>query len=310
ALKDAKLQPSEISNIVLVGGSTRMPAIKALVKELFGKDPDENINPDEVVAMGAAIQGAILSGDQSDIVLLDVTPLSLGVETLGSVMTVLIDRNTTIPTQKKETFSTAADNQPGVDIHILQGERKMAVDNRTLGRFQLADIPPAPRGMPKIEVAFDIDADGILNVSAKDTGTGKEQSIEIKASSGLSETEVDQMVKDAESHAEEDEKKKKLVDLRNQADRMVYQTESSMKEHGDKVDDETRLNIERAINDLKEAQKSEEVAVIEKSLSDCMTASQELAKVIYQQTQPPQEAPPVEPTEGVDVVDATVEDAE
>ncbi|NLG43695.1 MAG: molecular chaperone DnaK, partial [Phycisphaerae bacterium] len=256
ALQDAKLSPKDIDEVVLVGGSTRTPRVQQLVKEIFGKEPNRSLNPDEVVAMGAAVQAAVLSGEKSDIVLLDVTPLSLGVETLGGVMTVLIPRNTTIPTSKKEIFSTAADNQPAVDIHVLQGERKMAGDNRTLGRFQLTGIPPAPRGLPQIEVTFDIDANGILNVSAKDLGTGKEQSIEIKASSGLSEQEVQRMVKDAEAHAAEDERKKKLIDVRNQADQVVYSTEKTLKEHGDKVDAATRGEIEQAINRLKDAQKT------------------------------------------------------
>ncbi|MEP0847037.1 MAG: molecular chaperone DnaK [Phycisphaerae bacterium] len=281
ALQDAKLSPRDIDEVVLVGGSTRVPMVQRLVKEIFGKEPNRSINPDEVVAVGAAIQGAVLSGEKSDIVLLDVTPLSLGVETLGGVMTTLIPRNTTIPTSKKEIFSTAADSQTAVDIHVLQGERKMALDNRTLGKFQLAGIPPAPRGVPQIEVTFDIDANGILNVSAKDLGTGKEQRIEIKSSSGLSQDDIERMVKDAESHAGEDEKKKQLVDLRNQADQMLYQTEKTLKEHGDKVDAGTRGEIEQAMNRLRDSVKSDEARVIESAIENLTTTSHKLAEQIY-----------------------------
>mgnify|MGYP000852012393 FL=1 len=284
ALQDAKLSPKDIDEVVLVGGSTRTPRVQQLVKEIFGKEPNRSLNPDEVVAMGAAVQAAVLSGEKSDIVLLDVTPLSLGVETLGGVMTVLIPRNTTIPTSKKEIFSTAADNQPAVDIHVLQGERKMAGDNRTLGRFQLTGIPPAPRGLPQIEVTFDIDANGILNVSAKDVGTGKEQSIEIKASSGLSEQEVQRMVKDAEAHAAEDERKKKLIDVRNQADQVVYSTEKTLKEHGDKVDAATRGEIEQAINRLKDAQKTDDAGTIEKAIENLTQVSFKLGEAVYKAT--------------------------
>jgi molecular chaperone DnaK len=281
ALQDAKLGPKDIDEVVLVGGSTRIPLVQKLVKDIFDKEPNRSINPDEVVALGAAIQGAVLSGEKSDIVLLDVTPLSLGVETLGGVMTRLIQRNTTIPTSKKEIFSTAADSQPAVDIHVLQGERQMADDNRTLGRFQLTGIPPAPRGVPQIEVTFDIDANGILNVSAKDLGTGKEQSIEIKSSSGLSEDEVQKMVKDAESHATEDEKKRKLIDLRNQADQLVYTTEKTLKEHGDKVDAQARAEIEQALNRLKDAQKGDDASTIEKAMEAVTAASHRLAEEVY-----------------------------
>ena len=281
ALQDAKLAPSDIADIVLVGGSTRIPLVQKLVQDIFGREPNRSINPDEVVAMGAAIQGAVLTGEKSDIVLLDVTPLSLGVETLGGVMTTLITRNTTIPTSKKETFSTAADSQPAVDIHVLQGERQMAHDNRTLGRFQLTGIPLAPRGIPQIEVTFDMDANGILNVSAKDLGTGKEQSIEIKSSSGLGEDEVQRMVKDAESHAAEDEGQRKLIDLRNQADQMVYATEKSLKEHGDKVDAKTRGDIEQAVNRLKDVQKGDDASAIEKAIEAVTAASHRLAEEVY-----------------------------
>jgi len=281
ALQDAKLSPKDIDEVVMVGGSTRTPSVQKLAREIFGKEPNRSINPDEVVAVGAAIQGAVLSGDKSDIVLLDVTPLSLGVETLGGVMTVLIPRNTTIPTSKKETFSTASDHQPAVDIHVLQGERKMAEGNRTLGRFQLTGIPPAPRGVPQIEVTFDIDANGILNVSAKDLGTGKEQKIEIKASSGLSDTEVQRMVKDAESHAGDDEAQRKLVDLRNRADQMVYSTEKTLQEHGDKVDGSVRGEIEQAINRLKDVAKGDDAAAIERAIENLTTVSYKLGEAVY-----------------------------
>ncbi|MBC2695992.1 MAG: molecular chaperone DnaK [Desulfobacteraceae bacterium] len=283
ALKDAGLSPKDIDEIILVGGMTRMPAVQERVKRLFAKEPNKGVNPDEVVAVGAAIQGGVLKGDVKDVLLLDVTPLSLGIETLGGVMTRLIEKNTTIPTKKSQIFSTAADSQPAVSIHVMQGEREMAAGNKTLGRFELVGIPPAPRGVPQIEVTFDIDANGIVNVSAKDQATGKEQSIQITTSSGLSKEEINNLVKDAELHAEEDKKKRSLVDARNTADTLIYSTEKSLKDLGDKVDSTTKTKVEDAISQLKKAMEGDDEAEI-KRLSDELTqSSHKLAEAMYQQ---------------------------
>jgi molecular chaperone DnaK len=283
ALKDAGLNADQINEVILVGGMTRMPKVQQKVKDLFGKGPHKGVNPDEVVAIGAAIQAGVLKGDVKDVLLLDVTPLSLGIETLGGVHTKLIEKNTTIPTRKSQTFSTAADNQPAVSIHVLQGEREMAADNKTLGRFELTGIPPAPRGLPQIEVTFDIDANGIVHVSAKDLGTGKEQSIKITASSGLSEEEIKKLVKDAEMHAEEDKKKKELAEARNHADTLIYSTEKTVKELGDKVESALKSEIESAIERLKKAMETSDSSEI-KRLSDELTqASHKLAEKMYSQ---------------------------
>ncbi|TXH78068.1 MAG: molecular chaperone DnaK [Thiothrix sp.] len=264
ALKDAGLSASQINEVILVGGQTRMPKVQEAVKNFFGKEPRRDVNPDEAVAVGAAIQGGVLSGGVKDILLLDVTPLSLGIETLGGVMTKLIEKNTTIPTKAQQVFSTADDNQTAVTVHVVQGERQMARDNKSLGRFDLQDIPPAPRGMPQIEVTFDIDANGILNVSAKDKATGKQQSIVIKASSGLSDAEVERMVKDAEAHAEEDRKQRELVEVRNQADNLIHGTEKSLRDYGDKVEGADRANIESLVRELRDALKGDNKDIIER----------------------------------------------
>ncbi|MFP4087461.1 MAG: molecular chaperone DnaK [Desulfobacteraceae bacterium] len=289
ALKDAGLSANEVDEVILVGGMTRMPKVQQKVKEIFGKDPSKGVNPDEVVAIGAAIQAGVLKGDVKDVLLLDVTPLSLGIETLGGVFTKLIEKNTTIPTKKSQIFSTAADNQPAVEIHVLQGEREMASGNKTLGRFQLVGIPPAPRGVPQIEVTFDIDANGIVNVSAKDMGTGKEQSIKITASSGLTEEEIEKLVKDAELHAEEDKKRKELIDARNSADSLIYSTEKSIKEVGDKLDEETKNNINQAIENLKKAMEGEDVEEIKRLSEELTQASHKLAETMYAKASQEQE---------------------
>ncbi len=281
ALKDAGLTVSQINDVILVGGQTRMPMVQKVVEDFFGKEPRKDVNPDEAVAVGAAIQAAVLSGEVKDILLLDVTPLSLGIETMGGVMTKLIEKNTTIPTKANQVFSTADDNQTAVTVHVLQGEREQASANKSLGRFDLRDIPPAPRGVPQVEVTFDIDANGILNVSAKDKATGKAQSIVIKASSGLSDEEVDAMVKDAQSHAEEDKKFKELVELRNQADGLIHSSEKSLKDLADELSDEEKKGIETAISELRDVIKSNEKAQIEDKLSVLTTASSKMAERVY-----------------------------
>jgi molecular chaperone DnaK len=283
AMKDAGLSAKDINEVILVGGMTRMPAVQERVKKIFEKDPHKGVNPDEVVALGAGIQGGVLKGDVKDVLLLDVTPLSLGIETLGGVMTRLIEKNTTIPTKKSQIFSTAADSQPAVSIHVLQGEREMAASNKTLGRFELVGIPPAPRGVPQIEVTFDIDANGIVNVSAKDQATGKEQSIQITASSGLSQEEIDQLVKDAEMHAEEDKQKRELVEARNSADALIYSTEKSIKDLGDKVDSDTKTKVEESIAALRKAMEGEDTAEIKRVSEELTQASHKLAEAMYQQ---------------------------
>ena len=285
ALKDADVSVSQVDDIILVGGQTRMPLVQKKAKEFFGKEPRKDVNPDEAVALGASIQAAVLAGDVKDVLLLDVTPLSLGIETMGGVMSTLIEKNSTIPTQKSQVFSTADDNQPAVTIHVLQGERKQSAQNKSLGQFDLADIPPAPRGTPQIEVSFDLDANGILNVSAKDKATGKEQSIVIKASSGLSDDEIDQMVRDAESHAEEDRRFEELVTLRNTADGMIHATRKMLGEAADKVEEEEKTAIEQAISELEEALKGDDKAEIEARTQKLTEASSSLAQRMYEQAQ-------------------------
>ncbi len=304
ALKDAGISAKDIQEVILVGGQTRMPVVQQKVKEIFGSEPNRGVNPDEVVAIGAAIQAGVLKGDVKDVLLLDVTPLSLGLETLGNVTTHLIERNTTIPTRKSETFSTAADNQSTVEIHVLQGEREMARDNKTIGRFHLDGIPPAPRGVPQIEVSFDIDANGILNVSAKDRGTGREQKITITASSGLSQDEINKLVKDAEAHSEEDKKQREVIDFKNQADSLLYQTEKTLKDLGDKIPAEAKSKIETAQGRLREAAKGNDINEIKSSMEELNQIFQKISTELYQQTSRDQAGgnggpePTQEPSEG------------
>lgn len=312
AMKDAGIAAKDIDEVILVGGMTRMPRVQQKVKELFGKEPHRGVNPDEVVAIGAAIQAGVLGGDVRDVLLLDVTPLSLGIETLGGVMTKLIEKNTTIPTKKSQVFSTAADSQPAVSIHVLQGERSMAADNRTLGRFELVGIPLAPRGVPQIEVTFDIDANGIVHVSAKDLGTGKEQSIKITASSGLTDEEIRRLVKDADAHAEEDRRKKELIEAKNNADSMSYSVEKNMKEFGDKLDEAERHKIEAAIARVRKAIEGDDLAAIKSAQEELTNASHKMAEAMYAKTaqqeksqQTAQEGPT---SKDDDVVDADFED--
>ena len=316
ALKDAGLIPNQIDEVILVGGMTRVPKVQQLVKDVFGREPHKGVNPDEVVAVGAAIQGGVLAGDVKDVLLLDVTPLSLGIETLGGVMTKLIDANTTIPTRKSEVFSTASDSQPSVEINVLQGERPMAVDNRTLGRFHLDGIPPAPRGVPQIEVTFDIDANGLLHVSAKDKGTAKEQSIRITSSSGLSKEEVEKMKTDAQSHAAEDRKRKEEIDTKNQADNLAFQTEKQLKEFGEKLNAETKGKVESANERLKEAIKGGNISTIKNAMETLNNAWNEASSQMYQQATSgaqggPQAGPQGGPTGGASKADEKkVEDAQ
>ena len=306
ALADAAVDPKKIDEVVLVGGSTRMPKVQQLVKDYFGKDPHKGVNPDEVVAVGAAIQGGVLAGDVKDVVLLDVTPLSLGIETLGGVMTTLIPRNTTIPTRKSETFSTATDSQPNVEVHVLQGERPLARDNRTLGRFQLVGLPPAPRGVPQIEVTFDIDANGIVNVSAKDNATAKEQKITISNSSGLTKDDVARMVAEAESHAADDKTRRELIDARNQADALAYAVERTLTEHRGKMPAEDARRVENAISDVREALKNEDLGAIKRMTDALQQASHTMAEQMYKQNAPDAGAPNAKDGE---VIDAEVVDA-
>jgi molecular chaperone DnaK len=307
ALEDAKYSPSDIDEVVLVGGSTRMPKVQELVRELFGKDPHKGVNPDEVVAVGAAIQGSVLAGDRKDVLLLDVTPLTLGIETEGGILTPLVERNTTIPTERKQTFSTAADNQTAVTVKVYQGERKMASGNRLLGEFNLEGLPPAPRGVPQIEVKFDIDQNGILNVSAKDLGTGKEASVRIEQSSGLSEDEINRMQSDAEAHAEEDKRKFELVEARNQADQMCYQLEKLVKENDEKLSDADKEPLNKAIEKVREAAKGEDTAAIKSAVGELEQASHALSKILYESAQAAQPQPGAAP-EGAQASDSSGDD--
>jgi molecular chaperone DnaK len=284
-MKDAGVAPRQIDEVILVGGQTRMPKVQELVRELFEKEPHKGVNPDEVVAVGAAIQAAVLAGEVKDVVLLDVTPLSLGIETLGGVMTALIPRNTTIPTRKSEIFTTAADSQTSVEVHVLQGERQMARDNRTLGKFHLVGIPPAPRGVPQVEVAFDMDANGILSVSAKDQATGKQQAITITASSGLTKDDIQKMVGEAEAHADEDKKRREEIEVKNQADSLVYSTERTLAEHGDKVPAADKSAIEDAMKEVREALTTDDVERIRRATDALTRASHKIAEVLYKEAQ-------------------------
>jgi molecular chaperone DnaK len=304
AMKDAGMKPSDIDEVILVGGSTRIPAIQKIVKDYFGKEPSKGVNPDEVVALGAAIQGGVLTGDVKDVLLLDVTPLSLGIETMGGVMTKLIESNTTIPTKKSEVFSTAADNQPAVDIHVLQGERPMSTDNKSIGRFQLSDIPPAQRGVPQIEVTFDIDANGILNVSAKDKATGKEQNIKIEASSGLSDEEIEKMKKEAEANADADSKVKETADKINAADGMIFQTEKQLKEFGEKLSDDKKKPIEDALAELKKAHESKDLDAIDTAMETINTAWTAASEEMYKASQETEE----NPADGAEASENTTDD--
>ena len=316
AMRDAGLSPSEIDKVILVGGSTRIPAVQEAIKKEIGKDPSKGVNPDEVVALGAAIQGGVLQGDVKDVVLLDVTPLSLGIETMGGVFTKLIERNTTIPTSHSQVFSTAADNQTEVDIHVLQGEREMAANNKTLGRFQLTDIPPAPRGIPQIEVKFDIDANGIVNVHAKDLGTNKEQSITIQSSSGLSDDEIEKMIREAEENAEEDKKRREEVELRNEADQLVFQTDKTLKDLGDNVSEEEKQKAEEAKEELKKAIESDDIEQIKSKKEELEQQVQALTVKLYEQAQQAQQAQQADDSasgsqaQDDDVVDADFEEVD